>query len=144
MLVSRTALSAGLGGKRTSRAVLAAGLLIVVVGGALVWTSTVAVGTGAGLFLGGLGTGALWPVGIAVALQRAGRAQLEGSARATLASGVAVLVAPSALGFAADTVGVVTAWTIVLAFAAAALVLLAVTPAPAPASVATPDTALSD
>jgi hypothetical protein len=39
-----------------------------------------------------------------------------------------VLVAPSALGLAADAIGVVSAWLIIIALAAVALAVLAVTP----------------
>jgi hypothetical protein len=45
-----------------------------------------------------------------------------------VASGFATLLAPSALGLAADIVGVAGAWPIVMCLAAAALLVLAVTP----------------
>lgn len=69
-----------------------------------------------------------------MALQSAPKAPLAAAARATLASGTAVLLAPSALGLASDSVGVFGAWPMILAFAAAALVVLAVTPRAASAT----------
>lgn len=128
MFVGRTAIGRGLGAGRSPSLVLAAGLCIVLVGAGLVWVSTLPVLCGLGLFVGGLGTAGLWPVGLAVALQAAPRAQYQAAARATLGSGIAVLVAPSALGLAADAVGVAGAWPIVLCLAGAELLVLAVTP----------------
>ena len=128
MFAGRAAIGRGLGARRGSRGLLAVGLAIVLTGASLVWVSTVPALAGLGLFLGGLGTAGLWPIGIAVALQIAPKAQFEASARATLASGFAVLIAPSALGLLADEVGVVSAWPVILLVAAAAMVVVAVTP----------------
>jgi len=128
MLTGRAAIGRGLGASRGPRGLLAAGLGIVLVGATLIWVSTLPLLAGLGLFLGGLGTAGLWPIGIAVALQIAPKAQFEASARATLGSGFAVLIAPSALGLLADQVGVVSAWPVILLVAAAALVVVAVTP----------------
>jgi hypothetical protein len=128
MFIGRAAIGQGFGSSRSPRALLVAGLMIVLVGAGLVWASTFPAASGLGLFLGGLGTAGLFPIGIAEALQRAGRAQLEGSARATLATGTAVLLAPSALGLASDMVGVVGAWPIILGLALAGIAVLAVTP----------------
>ena len=128
MFVGRAAVGRGLGGGFAPRVLLATGLAIVIAGALLVWISTIPVLAGVGLLLGGLGTAALYPVGLTVALEIAPKAQFQAAARATLASGFAVLLAPSALGLAADSVTVVGAWPIVLGLAAAALVVLAVTP----------------
>lgn len=128
MFAGRAAIGRGLGARRGSRGLMAVGLAIVLTGASLIWVSTAPALAGLGLFLGGLGTAGLWPIGIAVALQIAPKAQFEASARATLASGFAVLIAPSALGLLADEVGVVSAWPVILLVAAAALVVVAVTP----------------
>ena len=128
MFVGRTTIGRGLGDNRSHSLVLAAGLCVVLIGAVVVWVSTLPILCGLGLFMGGLGTAGLWPVGLAVALQAAPGAQYQAAARATLASGIAVLVAPSALGLAADSVGVVGAWPIVLGLACAELLVLAVTP----------------
>jgi MFS family permease len=128
MFAGRAAIGRGFGGRRSPRLVLSAGLAMAMLGAALVWISTTPAVSALGLFLGGLGTSALWPVGLTVAFASSPGAQLEASARATLASGVAVLVAPSALGLASDVVGVMSAWLIIIALGAVALAVLAVTP----------------
>jgi predicted MFS family arabinose efflux permease len=133
MFAGRAAIGRGLGAGRASRGIIAAGLCIVLVGSGLVWVSTVPILSGLGLFVGGLGTSPCWPVGLTAALQSAPRAPVSAAARSTLASGVAVLLAPSTLGLASDAVGVVGAWPIIIALALAALGVLAVTPRPAPA-----------
>ena len=134
MFTGRAAIGRGLGAGRASRGILAVGLCIVLVGSGLVWVSTVPILSGLGLFLGGLGTSPCWPVGLTAALQSAPGAPVSAAARSTLASGVAVLLAPSTLGLASDAVGVVGAWPIIMALAVAAMGVLAVTPRPAPAA----------
>ena len=133
MFTGRAAVGRGLGAGRASHGILAAGLAVVLVGATLVWVSTLPVLSGIGLFVGGLGLAPVWPVGLTVALESAPAAPLSAAARTTLASGTAVLLAPSALGLASDFVGVAGAWPIILALACAALAVLAVTPRPAPA-----------
>ena len=128
MFLGRGAVGRGLGGSRAPQVLLAAGLLIALSGASLMWVSTVPAVSAVGLLLGGLGTAGLFPIGLTVALQSAPKAQLQAAARATLASGCAVLLAPSALGLAADAVGVVAAWTIVPVLAMVALAVVAVTP----------------
>ncbi|MGD0249050.1 MAG: MFS transporter, partial [Candidatus Limnocylindrales bacterium] len=56
MFVGRAAIGRGFGGGRAPRGILAAGLVVVVVGAGLVWISTMPALAGLGLFLGGLGT----------------------------------------------------------------------------------------
>ena len=132
MFTGRAAVGRGFGAGREPRGILVAGLVVVLIGAGLVWVSTVPVLSGVGLFVGGLGLAPLWPVGLTVALQSAPKAPLSAAARSTLASGTAVLLAPSALGLASDVVGVVGAWPIILALAGAALVVLAITPRAVP------------
>ena len=128
MFTGRAAFGRGLGAGRAARGLLAAGLVVVLAGAGLVWISTTPVLSGIGRFLGGLGTAGMWPLGLSVALQSAPKAHVQAAARASLGSGVAALLAPSALGLAADSVGVVGAWAIIPGLALAALVVLAVTP----------------
>jgi MFS family permease len=128
MLVGRIATGRGLGARLSPRTMLASGLVVVVAGAGLTWLSTTAPLSGLGLLLGGLGTAGLYPIGLTVALHTAPKARLEAAARATLASGLAVFLAPSALGLAADAIGVVTAWLIVVGLAVAGLAVRAVTP----------------
>ncbi len=128
MLTGRVAIGGGIGARAGTRALLVLGLGVVMLGVALVAVSTVPALSGLGLFLSGLGTAGLWPVGLALAMRHAPHAAMAAAARATLGSGLAVLIAPSALGLAADSVGVVAAWPIILAVAAAGLLTLALIP----------------
>jgi MFS family permease len=130
MFAGRAAVGAGIGAGRGIRFLMAAGLAAIFVGGGLVWLSSNQVVSGLGLCLSGLGAAGMWPLGVTVALQSAPDAQMQASARTTLASGLAVLLAPSALGLVADKVGILVAWPTILGLAAAALVVLAVTPSP--------------
>jgi MFS family permease len=124
----RAALGRGFGAGRAARGLLAAGLVVVLAGTGLVWAAPTPILAGIGLFVAGLGLAGMWPIGVAVALQDSSKASYEAAARATLASGVAVLVAPSLLGLLSDHVGVVSAWPIILLMAAAGLAVLAITP----------------
>jgi hypothetical protein len=65
----------------------------------------------------------LYPVGVAAALAVAPRQLAAAGARVTLASGVAILVAPLALGAIADLTGVVAGWALVLALALVGLAI---------------------
>ena len=88
--------------------------------------------SGAALFLAGLGVAGLYPLGVAAALAAApGRLTLAGT-RVTLASGTAILIAPLALGAAADAAGVPVAWGLVVGLSLVALALVTVLPAGAP------------
>jgi fucose permease len=63
-----------------------------------------------GLFLTGLGVANLYPAGIALAMAAAGPATSAASARASLASGIAIIAAPLTLGALADRVGIAVAY----------------------------------
>jgi predicted MFS family arabinose efflux permease len=128
MFVGRAAIGSGFGAGRGIRVLMAAGLGLICVGGSLIWVSSDQAVSGLGLLVGGLGTAGMWPLGVTLALQDAPGAQLQAAARATLASGVAVLVAPSALGLIGDGIGVVSAWPAIMMMAVTGLVLLAVAP----------------
>jgi fucose permease len=132
MFLGRAAIGRGFGGQREPRLMIIAGLAVALTGACLVWVSTIPALSGAGLFLGGIGTAGLYPVAIAVALQTAPRAPFEAAARATLASGVAVLLAPSSLGLAADAFGIVGAWGIIPGLAVASAVVVAIAPRGSP------------
>ncbi len=66
-----------------------------------------------GLFLVGLGTAGLYPLTMSLAIGAAGPRVVQASARATLASGVAISVLPLVLGRIADSLGIFTAYGIV-------------------------------
>jgi len=69
---------------------------------------------GAGLFLGGMGASAFYPLGVGLALARAPSSPVRASARLTLSSGSAIFAAPLVLGVIAQLVGVVEGWSLVL------------------------------
>jgi MFS family permease len=128
MFLGRGAIGRGFGAGRAPQVMQAAGFIVALTGASLMWASTIPALSAIGLLVGGLGTAGLFPIGLTVALQSAPKAQLQAAARATLASGCAVLLAPSGLGLAADAVGVVAAWTIIPAIAIVGLAVVAVTP----------------
>jgi MFS family permease len=128
MFVGRVAIGRGLGERRSPRLVISAGLAGAMLGAGLVWISSAPVVSALGLFVGGLGVAGFWPVGLDFAFASSPGAHLEASTRATLGSGLAMLVAPSALGLASDAVGVVSAWLIIIALGAVALAVVAVAP----------------
>jgi hypothetical protein len=141
MFAGRAAIGSGLGAGRGIRHLMAGGLGVILVGAGLIWVSSNQLVSALGLLLGGLGTAGMWPLGVTMALQGAPKAPLQAAARATLASGVAVLFAPSALGLIGDSIGVVSAWSAIMVLAATGLVLLAIAPATtgeAPSDLATP------
>jgi MFS family permease len=133
MFVGRLGQSMGLGTAGDIRRSAAIGLVLAGTGSGIAWVSTLPLVSGAALFVAGLGVAGLYPLGIAAALAAApGRLTLAGT-RLTLASGVAILVAPLALGAAADAAGVPVAWGLVVALSLVALGLVTVLPAGAPA-----------
>jgi MFS family permease len=125
MFVGRLAQSAGLGTAGDLRRPAAIGVLLAGLGTLIAWVSTTPALSGTALFVAGLGVAGLYPLGVAAALAAApGQLTLAGT-RLTLASGTAILVAPFALGVAADATGVTIAWGLVVVLAIAALVLVA-------------------
>ena len=66
-----------------------------------------------GLFLTGLGVASLYPLILSLAIGSAGAASVQASARATLASGTAILALPLVLGRLADAVGIRLAYGVV-------------------------------
>jgi MFS family permease len=141
MFVGRLGQSLGLGTAGDIRRSAAIGIVLAGTGAAIAWVSTSAPVSGAALFLAGLGVAGLYPLGVAAALSAApGRLTLAGT-RLTLASGTAILVAPFALGAAADAAGVPVAWGLVVVLSLVALGLVAVLPAGVPDDAATDEAA---
>ena len=98
-------------------------LAVALLGSLLAWSSNGIELAGLGIYLAGLGTGFLYPLGVTVALALVPGMQDRGSARLILASGVAILVSPLALGVAADIAGVSIGWLLVPGLCLAALAL---------------------
>ncbi|OGO55288.1 MAG: hypothetical protein A2V85_06595 [Chloroflexi bacterium RBG_16_72_14] len=121
MLAGRIALGARLVGTTRLRRWVEMALLVAAVGGVIVWLSRGTTASGVGMLLAGLGTATLYPMGLALALGRAGGASASAGARLTLASGLAILVAPLALGAVSDAFGVVAGWPLVVALCLVAL-----------------------
>lgn len=123
MFVGRLGLSAGIGTSGDVRRSAVVGLVLAACGALVAWVSTLPVVSAAGLFAAGVGVAVLYPVGISAALAAAPGQLAAAGARLTLASGVAILVAPLALGAIADLTGVVAGWALVIALAVVALAL---------------------
>src|SRR5512141_2578664 len=121
MLLGRIALGARLVGTARFHRWIELALLVVGLGGLIVWLSTSSVASGVGFLLAGLGTATLYPLGMAMALTRAGDAASAAGARMTLASGIAILAAPLLLGAISDAFGVVAGWPLVIALCLVAL-----------------------
>jgi hypothetical protein len=124
MFAGRLGLSVGIGAGHDIRRNAAAGLVLAGVGAGVAWVSTASILSGFGLFLAGVGVAILYPLGVAAALAGApGQLALAGN-RLTLASGLAILLAPLALGAIADATGVIAGWGLVLGLVADAFCLV--------------------
>jgi fucose permease len=101
-------------------------LAIAFCGFFLFWLGTQTGTAVAGLLITGLGVANLFPVSLSLAIGRAGAATNTATARSSLATGVALIVAPLMLGGLADQAGIRGAFALVpllLILGAAALVL---------------------
>ncbi len=96
---------------------LAVSFVVTVAGWAVLWTATSPTVAVAGLVVAGVGCGAQYPLSVALLLSTAPGAQDSAQARATLAGGLAIGLAPFVLGALADAVGVHTAFLVVPAIA---------------------------
>lgn len=112
---------------RSSVSVLLISYVIAAVGWLVLWVSTVPWLAFVGLLIAGTGYGALYPVSLSLVLAAAGPRADQGQARVLLGAGIAIGVAPFALGAMADLVGPHTAFLLVPALiVAAALAVLTV------------------
>jgi len=94
--------------------VVTVSILIASVGFLTFWkTESVFVGL-SGLFLTGLGVANLYPLLLSLTIGAANGNTVQASARATLASGTAILTLPLTLGRLADAVGIRSAYGIVV------------------------------
>jgi len=89
--------------------ILPVALAVAAVGFPVYWLVPSTPARVAGLFVAGLGVGPLYPLALALAVGAARGQSATASARASLASGVAILVAPLALGWLADHGGIARA-----------------------------------
>jgi fucose permease len=97
----------------SARRVVIASILVASGGFMLFWMAHTAIFGLAGLFLTGLGVAGLYPLILSLAIGVAGNNTVQASARATLASGTAILALPLVLGRLADMVGIRPAYGVV-------------------------------
>jgi fucose permease len=98
----------------STRSVVTSSIVIASIGFLLFWrTENIFLGL-SGLFLTGLGVASLYPLILSLAISAAEGDTVQAGARATLASGTAILALPLALGRLADAVGIHFAYAVVL------------------------------
>jgi hypothetical protein len=100
---------------------LRAGIALVVAGAVTLDVAASPAMAGLGLLLGGLGMSPAYPLGASVALSHAPGNPVAASARLTAASGIAILVAPLAVGLVTAGPGIEVAWLLVIGVALLAL-----------------------
>lgn len=93
--------------------VVSAAIVLAGVGFLLFWRSGSILPVLSGLFITGLGVASLYPLILALAIGAANNNAVQASARATLASGTAILILPLVLGRLADAVGIQMAYGVV-------------------------------
>ena len=97
----------------STRAVVTVSMIVAGIGFLLFWSvESSAVGL-SGLFLTGLGVANLYPLILSLAISAANGNTDQAGARATLASGMAILLLPLALGGLADAIGIRSAYGLV-------------------------------
>ncbi|MCI0554431.1 MAG: MFS transporter [Anaerolineae bacterium] len=98
----------------STRAVVTISIIIASIGFLLFWrTENIFMGL-SGLFITGLGVANLYPLILSMAINAVDGNTVQAGARATLASGTAILVLPLAVGRLADAVGIRSAYGVVL------------------------------
>jgi fucose permease len=98
----------------STRAVVTVSIVIAALGFLLFWRAESNLVGLTGLFLTGLGVANLYPLILSLAISAAEGNTVQAGARATLASGTAILALPLALGRFADVLGIRSAYSIVL------------------------------
>ena len=98
----------------STRAVVTVSIVIAGVGFLLFWRAESPFIGLSGLFITGLGVANLYPLILSLAISAADGNTVQAGARATLASGTAILALPLALGRLADAVGIRSAYGVVL------------------------------
>jgi fucose permease len=98
----------------STRTVVTVSIVIAGIGFLLFWTAAGGlIGLG-GFFVTGLGVANLYPLILSLAINASNGDTVQAGARATLASGTAILALPLALGNVADVIGIRLAYTVVL------------------------------
>jgi fucose permease len=103
------------------------GSILLAAGGFLLfWRTGTRLPALTGLFLTGLGVASLYPILLSLALGTSRGQAVQASARATLASGLAILASPLILGSIADALGIARAYGIVAVFLAIVFIVVLV------------------
>jgi fucose permease len=98
----------------STRAVVTVSIVIAGIGFLLFWRAESSLVGLIGLFLTGLGIANLYPLILSLAISAADGNTVQAGARATLASGTAILALPLVLGRLADAVGIRSAYGVVV------------------------------
>ncbi len=110
----------------SSRLLVSTAILLALIGFILFWLTPSPIVAMVGLFITGLGVAGLYPLTLSMAISAGGEATVQAGARATLASGTAVLALPLLLGRLADFVGIHMAYSLVIVLLLAAFLLIQV------------------
>lgn len=98
----------------STRAVVTVSILVAGIGFLFFWITNHPLIGLSGLFLSGLGVASLYPLLVSLAISAADGNTVQAGARATLASGTAILALPLALGRLADAAGIRPAYGVVV------------------------------
>jgi len=98
----------------STREVVTISIIVASIGFLLFWRATSSLVGLSGLFITGLGVATFYPLLLSMAINAADGNTVQAGARATLASGTAILVLPLVLGRLADAVGIRSAFGVVL------------------------------
>jgi MFS family permease len=112
-IAARVALSVPAIGNLQPIRVLRVGLPLLLLGSLVGWLATSFPLSLVGFFMTGVGSGSLFPLGVALAMETSPRRPQLASSRLVLAPGLGMLALPPILGVLADASGVSTAWLLV-------------------------------
>jgi fucose permease len=122
-VVSRFGLSLSAVSRREPVWLMRAGLVGVLVGSLAAWVSSSFALSVAAFFVAGVGSGVLFPLGIALAMDAAPLQPQLASSRLVLGPGLGLLAMPMILGLIADATDVGSAWLLVPLICLSALAL---------------------
>jgi fucose permease len=123
VILARAAVSSPAIGSIEPVWLLRSGLVLALVGSLLLWATSSYEISIVAMLIGGAGVGVLYPVSASVTLATTSGQSALASSRVVLGSGIAILVAPFALGVLADMMGVVSAWLLLPLICLASMLL---------------------
>jgi len=107
-----------------TRSVVTISILIATIGFLVFWKGNSRLLGLSGFFITGLGVASLYPLILSLAIGSAQGNTVQAGARATLASGTAILALPLALGRLADAIGIQSAYGLVILLLASVLFII--------------------